>query len=142
MPGELLLAPDRSEQVAESSLQIDIVTHGDVDGTVIPDSEGRRRIIQHVSYERSRKNRELAIKVHGTVCQVCGFDFDEVYGRDYADSYIEVHHIRPLSEHEREVDPATDLVPLCANCHRIAHRRRTTVMSIEELKALIVEAAS
>jgi predicted HNH restriction endonuclease len=111
LPGELLLAPDRSEEVAESSLQIDIVTHGDVDETVIPDSEGRRRIVQHVSYERSRKNRELAIKIHGTVGQVCGFDFDEVYGRDYADSYIEVHHIRPLSEHEGEVDPATDLVP-------------------------------
>jgi 5-methylcytosine-specific restriction enzyme A len=50
------------------------------------------------------------IKIRGTVCQVCGFDFDKVYGRDYADSYIEVHHIRPLSEHEGEVDPATDLV--------------------------------
>jgi 5-methylcytosine-specific restriction protein A len=76
------------------------------------------------------------------VCQVCGFDFDEVYGRDYADSYIEIHHVKPLSEHEGEVDPATDLVPLCANCHRMAHRRRTTVTSIDELKALIEEARS
>jgi hypothetical protein len=40
------------------------------------------------------------------------------------------------------VDPATDLVPLCANCHAIAHRRRTTVTSIEEIRALIeIEAA-
>jgi nitrate/TMAO reductase-like tetraheme cytochrome c subunit len=30
----------------------------------------------------------------------------------------------------------------CANCHVMAHRRRTTVTSIEELKALIEEAAS
>jgi putative restriction endonuclease len=35
------------------------------------------------------------------------------------------------------VDPGTDLVPLCANCHTIAHRRRGTVTSIEELKELI-----
>jgi hypothetical protein len=137
LPDALLLAPDRSGEVAESSLQVDDITHGDVDETVIPDSEGRKRIVLHVSYERSSKNRDLAIKIHGTVCQVCGFDFDEIYGRDYADSYIEIHHVKPLSEHEGEVDPATDLVPLCANCHRMAHRRRTTVTPIEELKALI-----
>jgi predicted HNH restriction endonuclease len=40
------------------------------------------------------------------------------------------------------VDPETDLVPLCANCHVMAHRRRTTVTSIEELRALIEEAAN
>jgi 5-methylcytosine-specific restriction protein A len=60
------------------------------------------------------------------VCQVCGSDFDEAYGRDFADSYIEVHHTRFLSEHEGEVDPATDLLPLWANCYRMAHKRRTT----------------
>jgi predicted HNH restriction endonuclease len=134
--------PDRGEEVAVSSLQVDDITHGTVDEKVIPDSEGRTRIVQHVAYERSRKNREMAITIHGTVCQVCGFDFDEVYGRHYADSYIEIHHVRPLSKHVGEVDPSTDLVPLCANCHRMAHRRRTTVTSIEELKALIEEAAS
>jgi HNH endonuclease len=140
LPAQLMLASDRSREVAESSLQVDDVAHGKVDETVIADSEGRKQIVQHVAYERSRKNRELAIKIHGTVCQVCGFDFDEFYGRDYADSYIEIHHVKPLSEHEGEVDPATDLVPLCANCHRMAHRRRTSVTSIDELKALIKEA--
>ena len=40
------------------------------------------------------------------------------------------------------MNPETDLVPLCANCHAMVHRRRTTVTSIEELKALIEEAAS
>jgi 5-methylcytosine-specific restriction endonuclease McrA len=140
LPNELMLAPDRSEEVAKSSLQVDDVAHGSVDETVIPDSEGRKRIVQHVAYERSRKNRELAIKIHGTVCQVCGFDFDEVYGHEYADGYIQIHHVKPLSEHEGEVNPATDLVPLCANCHSMAHRRRTSVTSIEKLKALIEEA--
>jgi predicted HNH restriction endonuclease len=38
------------------------------------------------------------------------------------------------------MDPGTDLVPLCANCHAMAHRRKDTVTSIEELKALIVKA--
>jgi hypothetical protein len=114
LPDELLLAPDRSEEVAESSLQVDDITHGDLDESVIPDSEGRKRIVQHVSYERSRKNRAMAIKLYGTRCQACGFDFDEFYGRDHAGSYIEVHHVKPLSEHEGEVDPASDLVCFCA----------------------------
>jgi predicted HNH restriction endonuclease len=33
-------------------------------------------------------------------------------------------------------------MPLCANCHAMAHKRRSTVTSIEELKAMIEEAAS
>ena len=80
--------------------------------------------------------------MHGTTCAVCGFNFDEFYGHDYADGYIQIHHRKPLSEHEGTVNPATDLVPLCANCHAMAHRRRTTVTSIEELKILIEKTAS
>lgn len=62
--------------------------------------------------------------------------------RDYADGYIQIHHIKPLSDYEGAVDPATDLIPLCANCHVMARRKRTTVTSIEEPKALIDKAAS
>jgi 5-methylcytosine-specific restriction endonuclease McrA len=54
--------------------------------------------------------------------------------------YIQIHHIKPVSEYEGEVDPETDLVPLCANCHAMAHRRRVTVTSIDDLKALIENA--
>ena len=107
---------------------------------VVPDSEGRKRLVQQVSYERSQKNRRLAIKEHGTTCEVCKFNFDEVYGKDYADAYIQIHHVKPLSKYEGEIDPAEDLRPLCANCHAMAHRRRDTVTSIEELKELIEKA--
>ena len=40
------------------------------------------------------------------------------------------------------MDPKTDLRPLCTNCHAMAHRRRDTVTSIEELKELIEKAKS
>jgi predicted HNH restriction endonuclease len=33
------------------------------------------------------------------------------------------------------------LVPLCANCHVMAHRRMSTVTPIEELRAMIEEAS-
>lgn len=140
LPGRLQPGPSRSERVAEESLQVDDVTHGDIDKKVIPDSEGRKRLVQHISYERSQKNRRLAIEKHGTTCAVCKFNFDETYGKDYADGYIQIHHIKPVSEYEGEVDPETDLVPLCANCHAMAHRRRSTVTSIEDLKELIDKA--
>ena len=142
LPGGLQPGSSRNEKIAQESLQVDDVTHGDIDETVITDSEGRKRLVQHVSYERSQKNRRIAIKKHGTTCVVCKFNFDEAYGKDYADGYIQIHHIKPLSEHEGTVDPATDMVPLCANCHAMAHRRRTDVTSIDELKAMIEEAAS
>jgi hypothetical protein len=140
VPPQLFVASSRSEEIAKSSLQVDQIAHGEVDEEFIPDIEGRERIIRHRGYERSQRNRERAIEIHGTECKVCRFDFDKVYGFEHAGSYIEIHHVKPLSEYEGEVDPATDLVPLCANCHRMAHRKRISVMSIDELKALIEEA--
>jgi predicted HNH restriction endonuclease len=47
---------------------------------------------------------------------------------------------QPLSEYEGEVNLQTDPVPLCANCHAMAHRRRATFTAIEELKELIEKA--
>jgi predicted HNH restriction endonuclease len=132
--------PSRSGKIAEESLQVDDITHGWVDEKTVPDSEGRKRIGRHVTCERSQKNRELAIEIHGTICAGCTFNFDETYGKDYAKGYIQIHHLKPLSEHEGAVAPATDLVPLCANCHTMAHKRRKTVTPIEELKELTEKA--
>jgi 5-methylcytosine-specific restriction protein A len=39
-----------------------------------------------------------------------------------------------------EINPETDLIPVCANCHRMIHRRHDEVLSIEELKAIIAKA--
>lgn len=71
-------------------------------------------------------------------CSVCGFNFQEFYG-DLGKGFIEVHHIQPLSENKEEVEtnPKTDLAVLCANCHRMVHRKKGMTLSIEELKAKI-----
>lgn len=101
-------------------------------------SEGNVKTFYGKRYERNPVNRQRAIEVHGTSCIVCGFNFEEVYG-EYGKDFIEVHHVKPLSMigEEVEVNPQEDLVPLCANCHRMAHRNRDNVLSIEELKELI-----
>ncbi|WP_413299733.1 EVE domain-containing protein [Bacillus sp. 1P10SD] len=89
-------------------------------------------------YERKAKNRLRAIEIHGTTCTVCGFNFEEVYG-EHGKDFIEIHHKHPLSTLEVaiEIDPRTDLVPVCSNCHRMLHRDREHVLSIEELKFLV-----
>src|SRR5699024_3020730 len=85
--------------------------------------EGRSKYYYGKRYERNPENRRLAIKKHGVNCYACGFNFEEVYGERGKD-FIEIHHIKPLStlEKEVEIDPGTDLIPLCANCHRMVHR--------------------
>jgi 5-methylcytosine-specific restriction protein A len=59
----------------------------------------------------------------GCVCEICEFDFEKSYG-ELGRQYCHVHHIKPLSEldGEIEVDPIMDLMPVCANCHSMLHR--------------------
>ncbi|TPI25113.1 HNH endonuclease [Mesorhizobium sp. B3-1-6] len=74
-------------------------------------------------YERDRRNRAAALAIHGTRCKACGVDFGERYG-PIAAGVIDIHHTIPLSRlgEDYVIDPFNDLVPLCPNCHRVAHR--------------------
>ena len=89
-------------------------------------------------YERDSKNRKLAIKKNGLNWHACGFNFEQVYGKQ-GKEFIEVHHIQLLSTLNEavEINPAADLVPLCANCHRMIHWRKDNVLSIDELKEIL-----
>ncbi|MDM5358816.1 HNH endonuclease [Peribacillus sp. ACCC06369] len=67
---------------------------------------------------------------------MCRFDFKEHYG-DIGEGYIEGHHTKPISEMgEDEQTKIEDIVLVCANCHRMLHRRRPW-LSINELKELL-----
>jgi 5-methylcytosine-specific restriction protein A len=101
------------------------------------EEEGRKVVRQHIAYERSAKNRAEALRIHGRRCLACGFSFDHVYGSEHARSYIQVHHVHSITTGVRAPDPAKDLVPLCSNCHSMAHRDRMRILGVEELKALI-----
>lgn len=89
-------------------------------------------------YERNAENRKNAILIHGTSCAICEFNFEEFYGA-HGRGFIEVHHINPIStfEEKRIVDPRTELIPVCPNCHRMLHRKKSEILSIEELRNLI-----
>ncbi len=90
-------------------------------------------------YERNPKLRADAVRIHGTTCQVCGFDFEDVYGSRGRD-FIEVHHRKPISTlgASTRVNPRTDMVVLCSNCHRMIHRRKQDVLTPEQLKQLVM----
>ncbi len=102
----------------------------DVDGLL----EGTTKAILVNAYERNQVARKRCIDHHGCACMVCGFDFERVYG-ELGAAFIHVHHIKPLSEVKGayEVDPIKDLVPLCANCHAMAHRA-SPPLSVERLR--------
>lgn len=103
-----------------------------------PASEGGTKYYFGKRYERNPLNRQKAIAYHGTKCNACGFDFEAVYG-ERGKGFIEVHHTKPLStvDEVHEVDPVHDLITVCSNCHRMIHRNRDKVLSVEEVKKLI-----
>jgi 5-methylcytosine-specific restriction protein A len=86
-------------------------------------------------YERNPKVRRKCINHYGCKCTVCGFDFESVYG-DIGKDFIEVHHLKPLSEtgEEHKVNPIEDLRPVCSNCHSMLHRSNPP-LSIEGLQS-------
>lgn len=86
-------------------------------------SEGARFTVAISAYERNSRARAACIAHHGHVCAVCGFDFVRVYG-NLGEGFIHVHHVAPIGKigKEYEIDPITDLVPVCPNCHAMIHR--------------------
>lgn len=75
-------------------------------------------------YERNLQARQKCIEIHGYACKVCETNLEDVYG-EVAKEFIHVHHLVPLSKIKEgySVDPATDLIPVCPNCHAMLHRK-------------------
>jgi len=95
--------------------------------------------LQLVSYfERNPELRTASIRIHGTICMACGFNFKSKYG-EHGSDFIEVHHVNPVSRNseKKDVNPNTDLVVVCSNCHRMIHRKNINILSLEDLKELI-----
>lgn len=101
-------------------------------------AEGRQMRLEMNRYERDPRARSACIAIHGCRCHICNLQFDKMYGK-IGRGYIHVHHVVPLANLEEAYapDPKTDLVPLCANCHAMIHRRDPPY-SIEELKDIVL----
>jgi 5-methylcytosine-specific restriction endonuclease McrA len=103
--------------------------------------EGIRASSERSFFERNPALARRAKEVYGCACQVCGFDFVHVYG-EIGRSFAEVHHLNPLSERpasewtEAVLTKIADVAVLCANCHRMIHRRRPA-LSLDELRSFM-----
>ena len=99
--------------------------------------EGALTTVQANRYERDRRNRAAAIAIHGTSCKGCGLEMDRRYGIAAA-GFVEIHHVTPVAllGPEYVIDPANDLVPLCPNCHAVAHRC-ISPFSIGEIQSML-----
>lgn len=102
--------------------------------------EGALKTVRVNAYERNPVARRRCIERHGTSCAVCGLALAAIYG-PIAEGVIHVHHLRPLSEcggQDYQVDPVTELRPVCPNCHVVLHLRQPPI-TIEELRAVLAE---
>jgi len=103
------------------------------------DLEGGRKLLVASRVERSRFNRNLAIRIHGNNCMVCGFNFGNFYGK-VGDGFIEIHHLEKISTGgRRRINPQTDLLPVCSNCHSMLHRKDPPILP-DYLSTLISKA--
>ncbi len=91
--------------------------------------EGRLLSRLHWARERNqaiitRKKQSVMADKGALACEACAFDFRRIYDRR-GEGFIECHHTKPLSEMEPgQKTSLTDLILLCANCHRMVHRQR------------------
>ncbi|MEX0712093.1 MAG: HNH endonuclease [Pirellulales bacterium] len=102
-------------------------------------AEGHELLRLHRSRERNRglvarKKRRVLTQMGRLECEACGFDFAAVYG-ELGAGFAECHHTQPLAQAAGERRTAlTDLAVVCANCHRMLHRRPwRTVSELSQL---------
>ncbi len=92
--------------------------------------EGKLKEKMHKYKERSSaitaRAKKIALEREGRLfCRICGFDFAEKYG-EIGEGFIEVHHTVPISDlsNTGKETRIEDIALVCANCHRMLHRRR------------------
>jgi predicted HNH restriction endonuclease len=122
-----------------------VVIDNDFSNLVI--EEGFIRSNHTKTRTRSRKLVEKAreyFKVNNKIyCKACNFNFEDCYG-EIGKGFIEIHHLKPIFAYENNFeqsiqDALSNVVPVCANCHRIIHRKKSNVLPIETLREIIAK---
>jgi 5-methylcytosine-specific restriction endonuclease McrA len=109
----------------------------DEHGEVYPKNENRKRVVSHLRRERSGLLATECKIRDKYKCQVCGFQYEELYGNLGVD-FAEAHHRVPLSQlNENVKTKLSDLATVCANCHRMLHKMAGKRNDITKLRALI-----
>jgi 5-methylcytosine-specific restriction protein A len=143
--------PSRLRHVAQTILEVvssdrslhradEVLVQGD-DPDTAEAPEGAIITRMHRGRERSRKlidrKKADALAKRGRLaCEVCRFDFRKAYG-ERGHGYAECHHTKPLAQYSPgQKTLLTDLAIVCANCHRMIHRKAPW-LSLDQLKELL-----
>lgn len=113
----------------EQEDQVEFVTEGRVIYKLHKLRERDNKIVQ--------KKKDHYLNKFGKLdCEVCGFDFFEVYGL-LGKGFIEAHHRVPLSEIDgQSITRLEDLALVCSNCHRMLHKGINT-LNVDSLRIII-----
>lgn len=102
--------------------------------------EGAIKYRIHRLYERNQFARQECLKLKGYTCKICGLNFEERYG-EIGKNFIEVHHVNFISTSygkPYKIDPSTELIPVCSNCHSMLHHKyKGMYLSPEQLKQMV-----
>lgn len=144
---DFLNRPEECRAAAEA-IRAALLASGDTPPAPVPDpdledvsaDEGEVLRREHLRRERDPKLRRRKVadaKRRGqpVACEACHFDFGWTYGEHGVD-YIECHHRVPLHVTGQTRTRLEDLALVCANCHRMIHRRREW-LAFEQLVNLI-----
>lgn len=102
--------------------------------------EGKILYRVHKCHERNsvlvKKKKQNAMDNNKLICEICAFDFYEIYG-ELGEGYIECHHTVPVSEYkDNTTTKLNDLVLVCSNCHKMLHRKRPWLKKEQLIKIL------
>lgn len=125
-----------SEFYSDANLEIQSL-YGEEYESDEPLNEGTVYRVFVNAYERNSEARRKCIAHFGAECAICGFDFGEKYGEP-GRGLIHVHHLRQLADIRQDycVDPLADLLPVCANCHAMIHRRKPPY-KVQDIKSML-----
>jgi 5-methylcytosine-specific restriction endonuclease McrA len=106
-----------------------------------PATENRRRVALHLKRDRSAGLAKKR-KIHDLYrCQVCGFESAVFYGAA-GRGVAEVHHRASLASLEgQQKTVLSDLITVCANCHRVLHRMSGKASDVAKLQKIVRERA-
>lgn len=105
--------------------------------------EGKQKLRLHIYKERNPKLIHAAKEnfksqnQNKLFCEICLLDYSKKYGI-LGEGYIEGHHTLPVSQLTEESNTKIqDIALVCADCHRMLHRKRPW-LSKDELKQIII----
>jgi 5-methylcytosine-specific restriction endonuclease McrA len=102
---------------------------------IYPQNENRKQVASHLHRERSSLLATECKIRDNYACQVCGFRFEDAYGK-LGNEFAEAHHLVPLARLKENVrTKIEDLATVCANCHRMLHRMAGKRDDIIKLRA-------